>query len=49
MLVRVTFQRLVWNDMGTLSKVERLDEEEMYIEFFDKLSKALFLEAQEVG
>lgn len=48
-VVRVTFQRLVWNDMGTLSRVERLDDPEMYTEFFDKLSKALFLEAQEVG
>lgn len=48
-LVRVTFQRLVWSDAGILSRVERLDEPEMYVEFFAKLSKALFLEAQEVG
>jgi hypothetical protein len=49
MLVRVTFQRLVWNDLGVLYKVERLDNPELYAEFFDKLSKSLFLEAQEVG
>ncbi len=49
MTVRVTFQRLVWNDMGVLYKVERLDAPELYVEFFEKLSKALFLEAQEVG
>jgi hypothetical protein len=48
-LVRVTFQRLVWNDLGALQKVERLDASELYLEFFEKLSKALFLEAQEVG
>ncbi len=48
-LVRVTFQRLVWNDHGVLYKVERLDKPELYTEFFDKLSKSLFLEAQEVG
>ncbi len=48
-VVRVTFQRLVWDDRGILSRVERLDDPEMYTEFFDKLSKALFLEAQEVG
>lgn len=48
-LVRVTFQRLVWNDLGALYKVERLDTPELYSEFFEKLSKALFLEAQEIG
>lgn len=48
-IVRVTFQRLVWNDVGVLHKVERLDKPELYTEFFDKLSKSLFLEAQEVG
>ncbi len=47
--VRVTFQRLVWDDEGDLSKVERLDTPALYTEFFDKLSKSLFLEAQEVG
>lgn len=47
--VRVTFQRLVWSDMGALHKVERLDDPELYAEFYEKLSKALFLEAQEVG
>lgn len=49
MIVRVTFQRLVWNDLGALHKVERLDDPELYSEFYEKLSKALFLEAQEVG
>jgi len=49
MIVRVTFQRLVWNDTGVLWKVERLDNPELYLEFYTKLSKALFLEAQEVG
>lgn len=48
-VVRVTFQRLVWNDLGALYKVERLDAPELYTEFYEKLSKALFLEAQEVG
>jgi hypothetical protein len=47
--VRVTFQRLVWNDVGVLYKLERLDDPELYREFFEKLSKALFLEAQEIG
>ena len=47
--VRVTFQRLVWNDLGALYKLERLDSPELYTEFYDKLSKSLFLEAMEVG
>ena len=45
--VRVTFQRIVWNTQGLVSKREGLTEETMYMEFFDKLSKALFLEAHE--
>ncbi len=47
--VRVTFQRLVWNDQGVLYKLERLDTPELYTEFYEKLSKSLFLEAQEIG
>lgn len=47
-LVRVTFQRLVWNDLGRLWKLERLDNQELYVEFHTKLSKAVFLEAQEI-
>ncbi len=46
--VRVTFQRAVWNTDGRLSQLERLDEPEMYEGFFEKLSKAVFLEAHEI-
>lgn len=45
--VRVTFQRIVWNSDGKVSKREGLTEAAIYQEFFDKLSKSLFLEAQE--
>ena len=46
--VRVTFQRFVWNNKGHLSKQESLQEREHYVEFFDRLSKAIFLEAHEL-
>jgi len=43
--VRVTFQRLIWDTYGQVSKREKLNDPAMYQEFFDKLSKAVFLEA----
>ncbi len=47
-IVRVTFQRIVWNSYGQISRLERLNEPEYYKEFFTKLSQAVFLEANEI-
>ncbi len=43
--VRVTFQRIVRDENGKITKRESLVDPTMYQEFFEKLSKALFLEA----
>jgi len=47
-LVRVTFHRTVWNNENKVTKMEPLHEPAFYEEFFQKLSKSVFLEAQKV-
>lgn len=47
-LVRVTFQRVVWNTNGAVTKTEPLNEDKLYQDFFEKLSKAVFLDANEL-
>lgn len=46
--LRVTFQRMAWNTDNQISRVESLEEPELYHDFFGKLSKAVFLEAHEI-
>ena len=47
-VVRITFQRIVWNASGQVNRVETMSEPELYQKFFNSLSKAIFLEANKI-
>jgi len=47
-VVRVTFQRIVWNMGNQINRVETIKDPAMYQKFYDSLSKAIFLEAQQI-
>mgnify|MGYP001453190784 CR=1 FL=1 len=46
--VRVTFQRVVFNRMNQVSRLETVNDPKVYTGFFDKLSKSIFLEADKI-
>ncbi|MCQ2562418.1 MAG: hypothetical protein MJ158_02275 [Alphaproteobacteria bacterium] len=45
--VRVKFARIVWNNRNE-SRLEKLEDESLYKNFFDKLSQSLFLTANDL-
>jgi uncharacterized protein YlxP (DUF503 family) len=45
---RVTFARIIYNNLGTVVKIEKLDDTNLYTEFFDKLSQSVFLTANNI-
>lgn len=44
--VRLTVQRIVWNNQNQVSRVEPLNDVDIFMGFFDRLNKSLFLEQQ---
>ncbi len=47
-LVRVTFQRMVWDMNNRLTRAESINDIMIYQEFFERLSKSVFLEAHKI-
>lgn len=46
--VRVTFQQVIFNQVGQINSQQQINDPEIYREFFEKLSKSLFLEANAI-
>ena len=47
-IVRITLQRIIWNTQGLVRATEWIKEPEVYQQFFDRLSKAVFLEGHKI-
>ncbi|MBX1886784.1 hypothetical protein [Campylobacter peloridis] len=46
--VRLTMQRVIKNQEGAINEVETIKDKEIYQQFYEKLSKSVFLEANEL-
>lgn len=46
--VRLTVMRVMYNSQCQVTRIETIKEEEIYKQFFDKVSKSVFLEEQNV-
>ncbi|MSQ91653.1 MAG: hypothetical protein EXR87_01790 [Gammaproteobacteria bacterium] len=47
-LLRITIQRVVRDTQGQVTRIESIEEPAIYQEFFEKLSKSVFLEVQQI-
>ncbi len=47
-IVRITMTRIIWDTEGEITRREQLRQPALYQAFFDKLSKATFLEAHHI-
>jgi len=47
-LIRITIQRIVWNTENQVTRIEAIEEPLIYQEFFERLSKSIFLEVQQI-
>jgi hypothetical protein len=47
-IVRLTIQRVVWNEQNKVTKAETINDPQIYQEFFDKLAQSIFLEAHDI-
>lgn len=47
-VVRITVQRVIWDKKGRLSEQQTITDGQVYASFFEKMSKAVFLEKEGV-
>ena len=47
-VVRVKFQTVVWNVQGQVSRFETIKDPKIYQDFFERVSKSIFLEEQKI-